>query len=112
MPLLFHTCPRCGNTDDPQISVVASTVGAFCPHCFLHLGYVTLPDLETIKQAIYELCGADLQFIAQVKEAVEFKPSAYPMYNKAQYYTLYRHIKDLINKNPLNANNDTYGQNT
>jgi hypothetical protein len=93
--IFAHTCPTCGHTWTPGAIQVAQVVNVHCMECQAHIRYCTpadLPDLEVIKQAIYEAAGADMELIEAAKRSVMFTPSQYADFAQVKYLRLYNAV--------------------
>lgn len=93
--IFAQTCPTCGHTWTPGLIQVAQVVNAYCLECQANIRYYTpadLPDLEVIKQAIFEAAEADMELIDVAKRSIIFSPSQYADFAQVKYLRLYNAV--------------------
>jgi uncharacterized protein (DUF983 family) len=93
--IFAHTCLNCGHTWTPGLVQVAQVVKVNCYECGEHIRYCSpddLPDLEVIKQAIFEASGADLEVIEAAKRGMMWTPSMHLHFAQVRYLRLYNAV--------------------
>lgn len=93
--IFAHTCLNCGHTWTPGLIQVAQVINVCCFECNAHIRYCKpqdLPDLEDIKQAIFEASGADLELIEVAKRGMMWTPAQCDDFAQVKYMRLYNAV--------------------
>ena len=96
--IFAHTCPHCGETWTPGLIQVAQVINVCCYECQAHLRYCSpadLPDLEVVKQAVFEASGADLELIEAAKRGMIWTPSMFQDFAQVKYLRLFNAVVSI-----------------
>lgn len=95
MPVVLQTCIQCGCTQEPDLLLVATIISVSCGSCRAHIKYVSasrMPPAELIRANIWEVAEADVSRINAAKMVINFRKFNRPLYNKIEYYRLYKFL--------------------
>jgi hypothetical protein len=93
--IFAHTCPTCGHTWTPGAIQVAQVINVVCLECQAHIRYCTpgeLPDLEVIKQAVFEVALGDIALIEIAKKSILWAPGSHNDFVQVKYVRLFHAV--------------------
>ena len=95
-PFFEHACEKCGVIDEARFLHAGPHIKQVCNNCEAYVKFFpehTIPDVEYIKQKIWNIVDGDQVKITEMKVDTEFVEGLTGKYAKLMYWNLYLNIR-------------------
>jgi hypothetical protein len=95
-PLIPCHCHKCGVIGESRLSWAGPHIKQSCPECGAYQKFIdksTIPDVKEIKVKIWGIVNGSVDSINFSKKEIEFVENLTGLYQKLEYYRLFRAIQ-------------------